>query len=508
MFVPFASFQPDMPATLAGANAAFNVIPVRGGYKGFADLATLATNALTARCQGAAAFIASDGNVYFFAGDATKLYLLTAPNTTFSDVSGATYTTAAEERWSFYQHGDYCIALNYADPPQKFLMGTDAAFSDLNTSDAPKARYGCVAKNFAIHGNVSHASYGALPDTVWWSKQGDVTTWPTPGSAAAIAALSDKRQLAGDGGWVMGLVPGLTGADFAVIQERQIVRAIFGGDQIWNFDAVEGAKGTPAAGSIVQEGGRAFYWAEFGIYETNGVASTPISVAKVEKFLADDSTYGVDDAYIFRVSGVRDPTEKAIYWAYPSVSGASDGSCDKVLVYSYDVGEFAIVKDLEAVELLAQVYTLGYTLEQLDAFGDLDSLPFSLDSRFWQGGQRVISAFNTSHTLKGFTGDDLAARLTTVERTIGNGVRMQVNGARPVIEGTSCTPTITPIKREKTDVAPTTGSAVSRQSSGVCKFRSSARYLRLQMDIAAGGDWDVASGIEIPDDMIVAKGGR
>src|SRR5690606_11281656 len=128
-----------------------------------------------------------------------------------------------------------------------------------------------------IAANTSDTSDGPRPERVWWSKQGDPTSWPTPGTSTARAAQSDFQDLVGDGGWCQGLVTGLQGADFVVFQERALWRAIYvGGDVIWQFDPVEGARGTPAPGSIVQSGGLCWFLGEEGFYEFNGVSARPI----------------------------------------------------------------------------------------------------------------------------------------------------------------------------------------------------------------------------------------
>jgi hypothetical protein len=79
--IPFGEFRPDMPALGEWAREALNVVPDVESYRPLNALSSV-SNALTARAQGAAWFRGTGGATKMFAGDATKLYLL----------SGATWT--------------------------------------------------------------------------------------------------------------------------------------------------------------------------------------------------------------------------------------------------------------------------------------------------------------------------------------------------------------------------------------------------------------------------------
>src|SRR5262249_59916595 len=58
----------------------------------------------------------------------------------------------------------------------------------------------------------------------------------------------------------------------------------------------------------------------------------------------------------------------------------------------------------------------GYTLEQLDPFGTVDTLPYSLDSSFWTGKvSLLLFAFDTGHKSGSFSGPALAPPVETGE---------------------------------------------------------------------------------------------
>jgi hypothetical protein len=156
------------------------------------------------------------------------------------------------------------------------------------------------------------------------------------------------------------------------------------------------------------------------------------------------------------------------------------------------------------------VRSLGYSLDTLDTLSSsLDALVYSLDSRQLTGGRALIGAFDTAtHTLKTFTGSNLAATVTTTEAGHPSGQRMMVSEAWPIIEGSSVTATLTPITRNRQNDAQVTGTAVAQNATGFCPLRVNARYIELQLDIAAGGTWSHAFAVDVPDNKIVLAGMR
>lgn len=503
----FGKSAPDLSAA-QGAPMQKNVLPRLDHYAPVSDLAAYSSSALTARCQGAMAFLDNSGNVNMFAGDATKLYRLTAGSTAFSDVSGTTYATPSDARWGFAGYGNQIVAFNFTDENQLYTIGSSTNFANLNTA-SPKARYGAIIKNFLMLVNTTDGTFGPVPYGVWWSKQGDITTWPTPGSSAAIAALSDRRELAGDTGWAQGIAGGLAGADGVIVAEHGLFRVTYvGGDQIFSFDLVEGARGTPAPGSLVVMGGNLFYLGEDGFYQTNGLASVAIGASQIDKFFFTDATHGVDQTNFHRISALADPINKVVMWAYPSVS-STGGALDRVICYNWDVQRWSLITGLSALDLMMPIRSLGYSLDTLDTLSaSLDALAYSLDSRQLTGGRLLIGAFKTDHTLYTFTGASLAATLFTIEASHPSGQRFDPREIRPLVEGTAnVSMTLTMLTRNDLDEAQTTGSAVSRSSRRrTFPVRTNARFQTAQIDIAAAQPWTKATGIHVPDELIALKG--
>ena len=98
-FVPFGEWLPDQPDFAnPGAAVIQNVVPrTKQSYGPMASPAAY-SSALTARCQGSYSTRDAAGNVYVFAADANRLYLLKFGSTSFVDVSkttGGPYLTPA-----------------------------------------------------------------------------------------------------------------------------------------------------------------------------------------------------------------------------------------------------------------------------------------------------------------------------------------------------------------------------------------------------------------------------
>src|SRR6185437_1467066 len=113
MFVPCGEWLPDQPEFQnPGAGTITNVYPrTQQSYGPVQGLSSI-LNALTARCQGAKGLRDSSGNGFVFAGDATKLYLAGSGASSWSNVSGGTYTISADEFWNTVQFDDNVIMSN------------------------------------------------------------------------------------------------------------------------------------------------------------------------------------------------------------------------------------------------------------------------------------------------------------------------------------------------------------------------------------------------------------
>lgn len=487
--VPFGPYLPDLPALEnPGATVASNVLPAANSYRPIADFAALST-ALDARVRGAVALKDSSGNTYNYAGDATKLYSVTAIAVTDVSKSGG-YSNGSDDDWEFAQdaNNNRVIATNYANPVQSVTLGT-SPFADLITStDKPKAKHLVVhPKNFLVLGNLDD-NIGVAPTGIRWSAQGTYTDFDE-----SATTQSDREVLQGDSGWVQRLIA--AGEYVLIFRERSITRMTYiGPPNVFQFDEVEQRRGCGLAHKSVTNVGRlVFFLSEDGFYAYDGVQSTPIGANKVDRtFLAD-----LNSSFISRVSGAVDPLNKLVYWAYPSTA-STDGACDKMMIYDYSSQRWSTATI--ATQLIFPSLSQGYTLEGLDAVSSsLDALPASLDSRAWTGGAIQLGVFDSANRLGTLTGANLAATVETAENQIFPGNRALLTEVMPIVDGGTLSMNV--LYRDRLNDAYTTSGSSAQNAQGFCPFMINARNFRFRVSVAAGGTWTHALGV----DRIVAS---
>jgi hypothetical protein len=475
VILPFIDWTPDLaPIEGPGLFDILNVYPIGNGYAPFKSLVVF-TNALTARCQGAFAAKDDSANAANFAGDATKLYKLGSDND-WADVSrsGSAYATGTDEFWSFAQFGANILAVNGTDTPQKFVVGTSTKFEALGGSP-PSARYIAVVRDFVLLGNLSS---GAAK--VQWSAFNNSEGW-------TIGVDQSDEQAFPDGGWVHGVVGGEVGY---VIQERSIRRLTYvGGDIIFQIDEVEKLRGTRSPKSIVQVGGTFFYLGLDGFYWFTGEGSKPIGAEKVDRWFYEN----VDHGYLYRVVGAADPSRRVVVWAFPSI-GTVDGTPDTIIGYRWDIDRWFRIS--VSVDYVHQSTTQGYTLEGLDSVStSIDTLPASLDSALWAGGALGLAAFAHGFRMGYFDGDNMAATLSTQEKSLAGGRIAKVSNSMPVVDTDALTVALGLRDRSADDVTYTDETAM--ESTGFCPVRGTGRFGSARVTIPKATDWSYAQAVSL-----------
>ena len=489
----FGEWLPDQAAyASAGASDAKGVIPLTTSSYGPLNGLSTVIDAQPEQQFGAAALRESDGTINVFCGDADDLYILTT--TVFDEISSSTgaYTTAAGDFIDIIQYGDRCITVNgHTDNPQTYLMGTDSVFSDLGGTP-PQAQCAAVINNFVMLGNLDVGGT-VTPNAVQWCAIDDPTDWPTLGSADAAAKQSDSQNLAE--GWdVQRIVGAVGGADGAVFMRNAVYRVTYvGSPLVMSFQVVEKSRDTIAPRSVINVGAQAFFIAEDGFYSFDGTQSVGIGAQKVDQYFLDD----LDWNYLYNISAAADPVNKIVMWTYPGV-GNLDGFPNRQIMYNWQTGRWS-----RAEESVATIYNnlaVGYSLDQLDTFGTLDSLTTSLDDRSWIGGLKTLAGFSSTHRLSTFTGAPVAATVCTTEFG-GNELfqkpneRLYVDGIRPHVDGGTVTVSLE--YRDSPQGTLSTDGPTVVDTNGMAGFTRSCRYARATVDIAAGSTWSHAQGVDI-----------
>ncbi len=379
--------------------------------------------------------------------------------------------------------------------------GTASATAVTFTSAVPKARYVEAVGDFVVAAYTNDDTNGVQPQRVQWSAIGDPTSWPTPGTVYAIQVQSDYQDLQQtDLGQITGLAAGpLPTASMTIFCEHGVyIGTYVGSPSIFAFRAVDGAPGCLAPHSIVKghinSGGAMvpviFYLAPDGFYAFNGTSSTGIGANKIDRFFFSD----LDPKLSRTVLGSADPVSKLIYWAYSTA--ASPSLYDRLVVYNWDINRWSYV-DLTAakIEWFSQTATVGYTLEELDQFGTLETLPYSLDSEAWVGGTPRFGVFDSSHQMAYLTGNNMAAIVETAESEPQPGRRVFIRNVFPLLDGYNAAVALG--LREHPAAAVTLKPAVAINSWGQCPQRWTGRYIRARLTTPAGATFTHIGGVEI-----------
>lgn len=479
----FSEYRPDLAALdNAGLTVANNCLPMEGVYKSFSALNGI-TNAVNARAQGAFTTLDVSGNVKQYCGTSSKLYDRAAD--TWTDRSGAAYSTAATGYWKFAHYANRVMATNGVDEVQSVLT-SGTTFGDLD-STAPVAKHIGVVGEFTMLGYTDDATNG--PVRVHWSPIGDPAgTWETPGTQAAADVQTGAENLNPAYGYVTHVCNGEQWN--LVFQQRAITRFTYvGGAAIFQVDTFYKERGAWYPNAVAQVGNIAYFPSFDGFYACDGETVIPIGAGKVDRMFTDE----VDDAYPERVTVAVDLSKKLIVWSFPG-SGSSSGGPNKLLAYNFAENRWSTCD--QTCELVFSGKSTGYTLEGLDAISaSLDALGISLDSSQWQGGIPVMAGFYTDHKAGTFNGTVQTAQIDTGEMNINRGGMATVTGVKPLVEGTTATSTVTLGTRALLSDSVAYGSASSTHSrSGIAPFRTTSRYVRARVSISGG--FDRAMGVE------------
>lgn len=490
--IPVAEWMPDMPDLSQATSVLSNAIPLTPESYGPLHQMAPYSNALPSACIGAIGVEDTQGGIHMFAGTASTLEKIDGGSPSWANVSASSpvYSVAPGENWRFAQFKDTLLATAWANPIQSFNMNGGTAFATLS-SGAPQARHIAIIRSFCMVADTYDSVGGYGPFRSWWSAENDPTTWPTPGSAAAQQVMSDYNDLAGSMGAITGLVGGLAGADGAQFFERAVYRIMWvGPPDIFDFQPAEGVHGTRLPNAIVPVGGVVYYIADDGFYAFDGSTSMAIGVNKVDKWFWSN----LNQSYLSAVVGTYDVVNRVIVWVFPSLS-APNGVADTAIFYSIPLQRFG-VGSLSA-EWVAFGISFGVSMDSMASLGytNLDTVPYSLDSRVWIGGAPQLAVINTSHQLAYFSGPPLEAQIGSAEAQVFPDQKAFIQAVRPLVDGGS--PTVAISTRDIFESAAVFGSDVAMNIIGECPQRATGRYTRARITIPAGAAWTQCRGFDV-----------
>lgn len=476
---PVSEYRPDV----AGLNTGYtdeirNVIPADGSYIPMPSFRAF-TRPFPGLPLGTVAVRALNGATAVFAGTSDRLYILDNTDLSWRDVSqsGAVYSANPNARWSFATFGDYVIAVNKNDRPQVFELGSSTEFRDLG-GDPPRAGVVKIWGDF-----VCLMQLPDNPNRVYWSGLNDAEWW-------TVGQKNCDYQDFPDGGVVQG---SNEATNPLIFLQSAIYMGTFipGSDIIFSFQKIHDRRGAKSPWSIACRGAYAFYADEGGFFQIAADGSiSPIGFEKVDRTVFSR----LNAVSISEIFGAIDPFFSRVYWA---VDYAGLGTFDEMLVYDWGLQRWSVVT-IRAMAIMP-ICNAGYTLESLDGVSpSLDDLPFSLDSKAWQGGAPVLGMFSTDYRLGSFSGASMEATVTTPEVGSTGGEIQRLASVYPVLDTDEAFISVgSRFRRTQHEEIRWGTERRPSYNTGRCHMRSRARFHKFRLRIPEGAVWHHITGFDV-----------
>lgn len=474
--IGFGAWLPDQPSILGpNLQTVTNAVPLAKSYGPFRAL-TNATTALSSRPFGAGSFRDAQGTTHVYAGTETDLFEL-ANDGTWSEVTralGGDYACAVTSVWKFAQFGDLCLCTNFDDEVQVITMSSPGAdFADLAGSP-PRARHIASFRDFVVLGYTDVSAY-----EIFWSGFNDAEGW-TPGTNQS------DRQILADGG----IVQGFAGSDVLYIFQQSRIRRMqyVGPPVIMQIDPLTEALGCIAPGSIADFGGGAAFLSNDGFYILAADQLVPIGADAVDEWFLSD----LNDDYLHRITAAADTKTKVIYWSYPSTQSVN-GRPDTVLMYNWTAKKWGCAR--LSHEGISRVYSLGFTLDSLDALTtNIDNFDVPLDDPSLTGGSLQLNGWGTGFQLGPLSGAALEAVFETGDFELHPKMRTYVSAVEPYIDTTDVT--VAAGIRERLGGAISWLTDEPLETTSKASADASGRFHRFRVTVASGATWKHAVGLD------------
>jgi hypothetical protein len=480
--IPWGAWKPDVSDYNGDhTQRAENVFPRGDGYGPVPSLAEF-TQALPAACRGAFLALNTDGTIAIFAGTSTKLYKMSNTDLSWDEVtraSGGNYAVPAAKQWQFAQLGSVVIAVNGADVPQAYTLGSSTDFAALGGSP-PTASYVTVINEFVVMSGLLDN-----PFRLQWSARSDATGWTSGTDESDFQDFTDG-----------GVVRGVAGGEFGMVFQDNAIRSMIyqpGSVVIFSFDRVCEGKGLAAPYSLVKAGERIFFLSASGFeMMVPGGQPTPIGKERFDRTIKAD----LDSTALHLVIGAYEPQSSRVYWSYKANTGAA-GLFNRLLVWDFVLERGAPITGVTG-EYITTLSTPGVTLEGLDAlYASIDSMTVTLDD-IPAAFAVALSVVSSAHKVGFLSGAFLEATLETSEFA-ASGRRVAV--VRPVRPDTDASTVYSSLlTRTRLADNPTVSSEAAMDALGFVYHRTDARMIKYRNRIPAGETWSFSIGVD-PDPL-------
>lgn len=478
---PIGPYRPDMVASNAGVSANVRNVLMRRDETGVAygphpSLAIPASaTALPATPLGGTAVVLRSGSKKVFVGTAATLQEM-ANDFTWTQIATG-YAVPSGDKWSMRQFGTYLVMTNTVDGLLAYNVETPAGLNAVSGAPAFKSLFvafdclfGCVSDD----------------DTLLFrnSAPNDHTNWTTAG--AGYQPLADGEALMGGGEISQG---------YAIVLQRKAVHLLqrTGDRKIFNRVKLEDGTGSVNPWGIVGARGALYFCDTDGFKRASQNGVEVIGQDKVNRTFIDELVGGLDG-----IEGAFDAANQRIVWRYQEKAAASETVFPGFIAYDLRLNEFVPVTT--STTALFSMASPGYTADNASALGNVDTVPYGPDSRFWVGGEEGLLGINSDLKAGFFNGTNLAAEVETatlVSNTSDTTTRVTV-----ITDASAAT--VSMGYRERLADTATYTTAATMDTNGTTGVRSAGKLQSAKVNVAADEDWHFVRGVRFDE---VATGG-
>jgi hypothetical protein len=456
----FGPWEPDkINSDYPGLFVAEGVYAGSNGYRAIPGPLDF-TEALPGDFQGGGAAISSEGTSWLFAATPSGLYRY----------SGAAWTNvfllSTSERYRFERFDDSIIAVFGGRPRALDLISGTVT----TISTAPISTHVSVIKDITVV-----AGDPADTNLVRWSGFGNPLFWTEGVNQSGAQPIHEGGQ-----------ITGLVGGEFGLVFQRSRVTRMtyIGAPDVFQFDEVEEDIGCIAADSIVHVGGITYFLSERGFMKTDGSrgGAQPIGFEKFD----NEFTRLYPRSDLNQIYGAFDPRLYHIIWSMPGTPGT---------LWIYNILLERVTTARANVRGVVTGFSSNISLDDLNILypGGLETIPYSLDSDRFKGGEPFLLLAMNDRKLATLSGANLPARLRTGYLDINGGRDSCISRVRPKTDATSGITVRMTSKRRSGDVERAKLSG-SMRLSGDLPVISRGMYQSFDFNIAQGTDWSFIQG--------------
>lgn len=470
-------YRPDLAETNPGVSLTVLNAIIQKDANGVAygphpSIGTLSTaEALPDAQRGTISVVTRAGQYQAFVGTSSKLYKISAAGEVTEIGTG--YAVPSGDNWSFAQFGDYLYATNTFDGMLRYNIESGGSVTAV--SGAPKARF-----IFPLFGTLAALDCDGNNRLMKTSAINNGALWSGDASNTYQEFVGGEELIAG----------GELGSQYAIVFQRNAIRILTRtrDRSIFTADLLADGVGAQGADGCVFTRGWAYFVDTDGFQRTNGQMIDPIGRDKVSRTFINDLASNA----LTSVQGAFDPATLRVIWRYRDAANNSATVFTKALAFDIMGTQEWVPLEFESTALITMA-SPGYSLDDLDQFGTLDTLPYPLDSRAWKGGEPRLAAFDADLKFGFIAGPSLACTLETGAQL--NPLVQRLRWCTPITDAGDCTVQVG--YKNAAHESMTWCAATALTASGRAKLKGGrGKIFALRFNEAAAGDWSFMRGFD------------